>query len=265
MKRERGTVGRVVELIRHVAASAGQIGISDTAKSLDLPQSTVHRMVGQFVRLGLLQRAREARKYELGMEMFRLGTLMSRQVNIVDVGTPALQRIAAESGESCALGLYREADATMFFAAVVDSSAALRYHVELFKPESVLWGASGRAILSHLPQAVPGALVKCATKSPTGLRPLKLALLESELARVRKQGYAISRRGERVKDASGISAPIFGAHGRVVGCLSLTIPSMRYALKHESRLTRLMTDEAAQLSRALGVPSASLDASRHDG
>jgi DNA-binding IclR family transcriptional regulator len=254
MRRERGTVGRVFELLRHLAASAGPIGIADIAESLDLPPSTVHRMVGQFVRLGMLQRAREARKYELGMEMFRLGALMSRQVNIVDIGTPALQRIAAESGESCALGLYREADATMFFAAVVDSSQALRYHVELFKPESVLWGASGRAILSHLPHVVPAALLKRSVKSPTGLRPLKLAVLEAELTRVREQGYAISRRGERVKDASGISAPIFGAHGRVIGCLSLTIPSMRYQVRHEARLAQLMTDEATRLSRALGSP-----------
>ncbi len=118
MKRERGTVGRVIELLRYIAASTGQIGISDISDGLDLPQSTVHRMLGQFVRLGLLQRARGTRKYELGLEVFRLGALMSRQVNIVDIGTPAIQRIAAESGESCALGLYRDADATMFFAAV---------------------------------------------------------------------------------------------------------------------------------------------------
>lgn len=251
IQRDTGTVERVVALLAHVAASRGPIKVSTAAAALDLPSSTAHRLIGQFVGLGLLKRLPGSRHYAPGTEAFRLGALLSQQDNVVERALPSLHRIAQASGESCALGLYRETDATMFFAAQVHSPEPLRYHLDLFKSEPVLWGASGRAILAYLPAPLVRALQEGHPLSPTGVRSLRLKSLEEQLALVRARGYSISSRGERVANASGVAVPVFGAAGRVIGCLALTIPNLRYSKRDEGRLASIMKAEGGKLSEML--------------
>lgn len=252
MSRDSGTVDRVIAMLAHLAASDGPIQVSTAAAGLGLPQSTVHRLIGQFVKRGLLRRASGSRRYEIGIEAFRIGACLAKRTNVVELAMPSLHRIVQGVGESCALGLYRESDATMFFAAQVQSPQPLRYHVDLFRSESVLWGASGRAILAHLPVQMVEVLLEGGPVSPTGMRPPRLKQLREQLARVRDCGYSISSRGERVANASGVAVPIFGVMGRVVGCLALTIPNMRYDKRQEGRIAVLMKKEGTRLSAELG-------------
>jgi DNA-binding IclR family transcriptional regulator len=241
----------VIALLAHVAAAQGPIKVSAVAAALDLPSSTVHRLIGQFVGLGLLKRLPGSRHYTTGTEALRLGALLSQHDNIVDYAMPHLHRIVQACGESCALGLYRESDATMFFAAQVHSAEPLRYHIDLFRSEPVLWGASGRAILAYLPTQLIRVLQEGHSVSPTGVRSLKLRSLEEQLALVRTRGYSVSGRGERVANASGVAVPVFGIGNRVVGCLALTIPNIRYAKRDEGRLAAIMKAEGGKLSEIL--------------
>jgi DNA-binding IclR family transcriptional regulator len=258
MNRATGTVERVIAFLTAVAATTGPIKVSSLATALSLPPSTVHRLIGQFVRLGLLKRTTDSRYYEIGFEAFRLGATLSQRLNIVDIAMPRLHRIAQETRESCVLGLHRESDATMFFAAHVQTPEALRYHVDLFKSESVLWGASGRAILAYLSPEMSKVLLEARPVSPTGLHPLSSKRLQNELALIRSRGYSASNRGERVANASGIAVPIFGAHNRIAGCLALTIPNSRYVKSNESKFAHLMKIEAGKLSAELTKLGSSL-------
>ena len=252
MAQDRGSIERVFAALNHLAEAERPIRVSSMASALKLPQSTTHRLINQFVKLGLLRRASGTHHYETWIEAFRLGASLSRSLNAaVDIAMPSLQRIMHLSRESCALGLYVESDATMFFAAQVQSPQPLRHYVNLFTRESVLWGTSGRAMLAHLPSEMPRKLLEENSVSPTGLRPLTLKVLQEELAQVRERGYALSDRGERVANTSGIAATIFTAPGRVFGCLTLSTPSFRYSKQEEPLIGSLMKNEAGKISAAL--------------
>jgi DNA-binding IclR family transcriptional regulator len=252
MARDRGTLERLVALLNYVARSDGPIQVSKLAVTLDLPQSTIHRLINQMVKLGLLRRTPGTRHYEIGIEAFRLGAALSLRVSaVVELAMPSLHRIVRASKESCALGLYSERDATMFFAAQVQSPQPIRYYVDLFKSESVLWGTAGRAVLAFLAPQMAKVLLEGDPISPSGLPGPKLKTLEDELALVRRRGYALSNRGERVANASGIACPIFNAPNRVIGCLTLATPSFRYSKRNEIHLATLMKQEADKISSEL--------------
>jgi DNA-binding IclR family transcriptional regulator len=251
MGQSQGTVERVIALLTHIALSSGPIRVSDVADALDLPQSTVHRLIGQFIALGLLRRTAGSRHYEAGSEAFRIGAALLQRINIVELAMPCLHTIVQAAGESCALGLYRETDATLFFAAQVQSPQPIRYTAELFKAESVLWGVSGRAVLAHLPARMVRVLLEGDPVSPTGKSPPKLRTLEEQLAQIRERGYATSQRGEKTANASGIAVPVFAAGGRIVGCMALSAPSDRYDKSKEGRLAQVMMAEARMLSAEL--------------
>jgi DNA-binding IclR family transcriptional regulator len=251
MENDRGTVERTLRLLSFIASVEGEISVKAVGEELKLPQSTAHRLVQQLVGLGFLQRASDSRRYEFGPAMYRLGAQISSRLDIVRIATPALERIVASTNEGCALGLLREDDQTVLFAAHVESPLPLRYRISLHEPVSVLWGASGRAILAFLPPEIAEQLGRSAGRSPTGKAPLSLRELKKEMETIRANGYAVNKRGEKIAGASGVSAPIFGMGGRVLGCLSLTIPEVRYPQGKEAALGNLLKVESAFITRAL--------------
>lgn len=255
MENDRGPVERVVRLITYFASSQGDVSVKEVADALDLPQSTTHRLIQQLIALGLVQRAQGARRYAFGPEMYRLGAMITNRLNVVHLAMEPLRRIVAYSNECCALALYRDEDATLVFAERVASTQQLRYQLDLYQPVSVIWGASGHAVMAHLPAQRVAALLEKEPVSPTGLRSLPSDELQAELELIRKRGYAASTRAEKIDGAAGVSAPIFGANGQVIGCFSLFIPRMRYPQDKETQLGELLAREAKNLSDVLAGKS----------
>jgi DNA-binding IclR family transcriptional regulator len=256
MASNHNTAERFVTLLGTLGSFNGPINISKVAKLVNLPQSTVHRLINQLVKLGLLRKAIGTHHYEIEMGTLRLGAALCQNTHVlVELAMPSLHRIVQVSKESCSLGLYRDTDATMTFSAQVQSPQPIRYLVNLFKAESVLWGTSGRAVLAYLPPQMTEVLLENGPISPAGLEPPTLEKLQEELALVRRRGYALSSRGERIANASGIAVPIFTAPGRVIGCLALATPSFRYSKKDEPHLIALMKSEALKISAELGRPA----------
>jgi DNA-binding IclR family transcriptional regulator len=251
MDNDRGTVERTLRLLSFIASVEGEISVKAVGEELKLPQSTAHRLVQQLVALGFLQRAGDSRRYDFGPAMYRLGALISSRVDIVRIAMPALERIVAKTNEGCALGLLREHDHTVLFAAHVESPLPLRYRISLHEPVSILWGASGRAMLAFLPPELAEQLGRSAARSPTGKAPLSMRELKKEMETIRANGFAVNRRGEKIAGASGVSAPVFGLGGRVLGCLSLTIPQVRYPEGKEAALGKLLMAESESITRAL--------------
>ncbi|NGM86513.1 IclR family transcriptional regulator [Parapusillimonas sp. SGNA-6] len=251
MENDRATVARVVRLITFLAAQEEDISVGAVAEELGLPQSTAHRLMQQLVSMNLIQRTGSTRRYEFGPEMYRLGAMISNKVNVVQLARAPLHRIVAFTNESCTLGLYNDSDATLVFASKVESPKQLRYQLDLYQPVSVLWGASGHSVLAHLPPERVRSLLKKEPVSPSGLSALPMRELNKELAQIRRLGYSVSKRGEKIEGAAGISAAIFGTGGNVIGCFSLFIPRMRYPEDREEELAALVVKEAAALSDVL--------------
>jgi hypothetical protein len=81
---------------------------------------------------------------------------------------------------------------------------------------------------------------------------------DRELARFRRQGYALSR-GQRVPGLTAIAVPIFDINGHVPHCLSLTGPSVRVDTR-DLDLAEIMMVAGRDLSNRLGAsPEHALD------
>lgn len=248
-----GTVQRVVEILRHLAEH-GETTIKDVSAALGLVPSTCHRMLDLLAREGLVERNAARRSYRVGPEFFRLAALVQTHLDVRSLARPFLQQVVDACNETCVLSLYQSAEGHMVFAEKCDSSQLLRYQLTLNTPLPVAWGASGRAILAFLPEEERLRLYKSTGPAPaSGLKPPSLGELEAELAEVRRRGYAISH-GQKIAGAVGISAPVFGAGGVVLGSFGVTVPEQRIAEADEAGLADLVRRNADALSKTLGAP-----------
>jgi DNA-binding IclR family transcriptional regulator len=247
-----GTVARAVAVLRALAETDGDATVAGLAARLGLPRPTVHRLLGLLREQGMVDAHESTRTYAVGQEFFRIAALVTKRQQLGALARPEMERIVDACGETCLLGVYLPAHRQMMFAEEAPSVHPLGYRVDMLTPISLVWGASGRAILAFRPEGDIDEILRVEGPSPvTGARLPSAATTHDELAQVRAQGYAYTQ-GQKIPGSRGVAAPILAADGWAVGSLCLTIPEMRFDDGSAPRLGELLMEHASIVSGLLG-------------
>ncbi len=247
-----GTVARVIRLLQALAEMKGDVSIKDLSSRLNLPPSTVHRLLGLLMEDGVVERGQGGHLYRAGLEFVRIGSLVAAKTRIADIARPFMRAVVDGCDEICMLVLYMPSVHRVMTTAFVDSSKPLRYQVELFAPHTMLWGATGRSVLAFLDEPTISAVIAQGEASPATGRALPPAdLLWRELAAIRAAGYALTS-GQKIEGAIGLGTPLFNAAGDVLGSLCITVPRIRFRAEDEAPLAGLLLTQAQALNKTLG-------------
>lgn len=245
-----GTVARVALLLRVLADSQGEASLSDISARMKLPASTTHRLLNLLQEQGFVERGLGSRAYRPGLEFLRVAGLVTSRAQLTDIARGFMQAVVDACDETCMLSVYMPRTRSAMIAKVIYGSHPLRYEATLYQPGSLVWGATGLGILAFLPREAIEDVIAHDGPSPASGKPVRPAQLRRELARIRDQGYAHTH-GQKVPGAVGISAPVFNGNG-VVAALCITLPDSRFQAAMEMRLVRILKDQAARFSHALG-------------
>lgn len=249
---DTGTVARVALLLRLIAEQPSAFTLTDIASASGLPVPTVHRLLDLLAQQGLVAHEKSQRSYRVGTELYRISALIRTNVPLAQVIRPILADAAHEADESCYFALYLPAQLAVMYESRVDSSHPLDFRFEFNRPMSLLWGASGRAILAYLPpERLQAALAQEKNFSRDGRIPDQTQL-QADLQIIRDRGYAYSR-GQRVPGAVGVLAPVFDETGKIYGALGFTVPEQRFLEDRLQTLAQSAMNHAARLSSALGA------------
>jgi DNA-binding IclR family transcriptional regulator len=230
MKRTpREPIAKALEAITQLVESDNQqMGVRELAASMQIPPSGAHRILLKLVEAGFVTQEKGSQRYGLGVEFFRIAQLGSTKLSMREISLPAMRQLASSFNETVLLGIYDPARQEMFFSASVESTHPLRYVIELNKWMPVHLSASGFAIMAFLSEAEITSIIKQTHLTPltensiTDPKEVKV-----ELAKVRKQGYALTH-SQRILGAVGLAAPIFDGTHEVVGDVCITIPEQRF-------------------------------------
>ena len=246
-----GTVSRVLQLLRCFADGPVDRTLSELSDELSLPRSTVHRLLALLREQGFVAADTLSHRYQPGAEFYRISAILAARMPIVQLATPLLRKIVGQCDETALLGTVLAERLQMSYVAQVESTKPMRYVIDLNVPHSLMWGATGRAILAHLGDEAVAKVWERNDPSPAGHpRPTRKVLRE-DLAKIRANGYSYTR-GQRIPTAIGLAVPFFSATGSVLGTLMLTIPQTRFTASAKARFVRLLQDGASKLSESLG-------------
>lgn len=259
---QRDALGKALQLLWWIVDTSDgstdkEWGVRELAQGLHLPPATVHRGLTALMKHGLVQRNPDSGQYQLGMEFYRLAFKAQSHFGIRNASLPVMRNLVTQCNETAFLGRYDSFRMEMMFIAAVNSNHALRYVVPINEWLPVYAGAGGLAIMAFLPREERQAIIE-----RTGLAPLTErtitdpVLLEEELARIRARGYAFSC-GERNIGAVGVAAPIWGADGRVMGDLVVSIPEPRFDEAMVPTLATLVIQHAKRIMEKLGAQAPS--------
>ncbi|MEU6537155.1 IclR family transcriptional regulator [Streptomyces sp. NPDC047000] len=246
-----GTVVRTVRMMTLLAGLDGEIGVNQLADQVNLAPSTVHRLLKLLCDEGIAAWNPVTRGYSSGPELYRLGARVVGAMPLPRIVEPLVRRLADEFDETVLFGLHLPREGEMAFVTRADGHQSLQYRIPLNEPTSLLWGASGKAILAYLDRADIERVHAVAGSSPaTAAAKPSLAELIAELEEVRRAGVAVTE-SQKLSGARGIGAPVFGPHG-VVGCLVLTSPIDRMPHTGIAKAADAIRATAAEVSGLLG-------------
>jgi DNA-binding IclR family transcriptional regulator len=246
----RGAGLRTLRLLQCLAEGEREFSLKELAQRAGLAPSTVHRLLALWVRHDMVERA-GAKAYRLGPEIFRVASLLLQKFDVQRVAQPYLQELWTEWQETASLCLYRPASLSANVAASIRSPHPLQMVFEPLAEISLAWGSMGRAILAHLPRQDADTVLTQNRTGPLSGKPLpSRRKLQEELREIRQRGFALFE--DKSLNMAGVSAPVFGQDGRILGCLAVTLPAARFRLPVRQGLPAAVMQRARDLSEAVG-------------
>ncbi len=247
----RDPVARAFAILLWMVDAAGASwGLREIATGVAMHPSTLHRVLAHLQEGGFIQQEPETGRYSLGLGFLRLAWKAADRNSVREVALPELKGLVDATGETALLALYDPSRREMMLAATVDSPHPIRQVRQLAEWLPITAGATGLAILAFLPETEQRAILAQPIPALTPQTTTDRAALEQVIARVRAQGYALTR-GERTPGAVGVAAPIFGTGGRTIGSIGITLPEQRFRPEDEQQQAKRVIGAARTITEQL--------------
>ena len=250
---------RGLSLLRLFSESPQGLSAKHVARLSRLPVSTVHRFLSNLVTASFLSCDLEGH-YHLGIACFAIGQAAAGQLDIRRLSLPYLRELNQQTRETIHLTVRHGLSAV--YVEKLDSPEPLRIHSRIGASVPLYCSAVGKVMLAYMPQeerdrVLPELQVRRLTPNTVG----NLQELETELYRVRKNGYACDME-EHEMHIRCVAAPIWDHMGSVQSSLSITAPVVRMPVNRLRQLAPLIQAAGLQISRELGYPSPKSPAAR---
>lgn len=149
---------KILQVIRAVAQSDGQIRMADIARALSINKSTVLGILKALEDEGYVTRDPSSKKYSGGRELTSLCTLLLKQVNIATVARPFLELLADVADETAFLGVRLNRHIKIVDVAKPPKDLVVSSSIGMCLP--LTSGAPGKAVLASMPDEKVFAIIR---------------------------------------------------------------------------------------------------------
>lgn len=244
------SIQRAARLLRELAASNRQgTRLIDIAQSSGLQRPTVHRMLKCLAAENLVTQDPKSRRYYLGPLVFELGITAGPRFNIRDLCSDALDRIAAETGDTVFLNI-RSGDDALCVDRREGSFPIKTFTVDVGVRRPLGVGAGGLAMLNALPEdEMEEVLARIANRLPA-YGKLTAADVVSMIKRARKINYALNEVCT-IPGVTALGAAIFDPSGRPLAAISVSTINSRMTTPRQRDIAELLRREVRAIEKQL--------------
>lgn len=219
------TIDRAVTILKSFTTKEPELSLADLHHKIGLSKSSLQRVLNSLVFQGFLEKDDNKKTYQLGMEIYFLGQLVEKNSQLLSKSKKHMIDLRDQLGEAIGLNIiYQEKRKCIGYVPGKHDLATLSY---VGQTSPLYAGSSAKLLLAYLPPEEQKELleeiefIKIAENTILNKEDLLI-----ELRTIYKNGYAISR-GERVKGAFSLCAPIRNRFGEVIAGVTLMIPTAR--------------------------------------
>ncbi|WP_062318615.1 IclR family transcriptional regulator [Demequina maris] len=193
---------------------------AEIGRRAGLPSSTAHRVVGELVDAGLLDRDGEGR-IRVGVRLWELATRSSLPLRVRQAALPAMERVQARVGEHTQLAIL-EQDEALFLERLSSPDAGANI-TRVAGRLPLHASSSGLVLLAFADPALQERVLARPLRRLTASTPTDPAAVRRKLAEVRRLGHAVAP-GFIEEVSTGVAVPVRDANGRAAAALSVVLP-----------------------------------------
>lgn len=212
-------VGRALAILKAFGAERTAMTLTEIADATDLYKSTVLRLAASLEADGFLVRGPD-RLFRPGPELWRLGALYQRGLDLGEVIRPALRRLVEATGETASFYVADGDERICLYR--VNSPRSVRHHLEEGQRLPIDRGAAGRVLIAYRESSDPAG------------------------KKIRDRGFYVSI-GERDPEVAAAAVPLVDVHGKVRGALSLSAIRTRFDADARKTAVDALKSEAKAL------------------
>ena len=215
----RTVTSKVLAILAAFESSSGSLALTQIAESAALPLPTAHRLVGELVAWGALEREASGR-YAVGMRLWEVAQQGGRQLR--DTARPYLQDLFSLTQETAHLAV-REGREALYVDRIYGSKRVPRAsRVGGRLPLHAT--AVGKVLLAYEAEWIRQAYLAQPLSALTPRTHSNPRQLADELAQIAKQGYATAHEEVRTGSCS-IAVPVYLPDGEAVAAIGLVMLS----------------------------------------
>ncbi len=240
-------------VLRLIARLERETTVTEVAARLDLPKSSISRLLKHMGDAGLLERDPATLSYRPSLLLLEVGRLAYHDAPLCDRMEAALRDLTQLTGHTGYISVLEGSDVIVL--RVSPGTHALRL-VTFPGYRSPAWATStGRALLARLDDAAVAERLAGVRYELSSNAPRSLAEVLQRLARIRRERVAVAVE-ETMEGTGSVSAALLDPATRsaLALCLSFPLRGRGEADAEVRRMAELITKKAESVGRACGDP-----------
>lgn len=221
-------IERASKVLRSLEGQASGLSLGEIAKATGLPRSTVQRIVGALEAEQFVISATPKARVVLGPALLRLAS--SVKIDIVQLASPALQKLSADTGETVDLSVLQGTNAVFVFQ--IPGRHRLRAVSAVGDSFPLHCSACGKALLAVVGAKLMTTMAEKPMPAYTANTITEVNALRKEIADFGQSPLCYDNQ-EHTEGISAVGTAIIDPLGRAYA-ISVPVPTLRFDTLRES-------------------------------
>jgi DNA-binding IclR family transcriptional regulator len=247
------SIQRAVAILRSFTETEPELGVTELAERLDLPKSTVSRMLTSLQAERLVEQNPDTGRYRLGLGLISLAGVALGRLNARAAAQPYLNELVSQTQETVNVTVLDGRECVNIERAF--SPQPIRYMGWIGRRMPLFCTASGKVLLAGMTPEEQTAVLPHPLPAFTGHTITDRERLERQLDHIRRAGYAIVHE-EYEEGFSSVAAPIHNHKGEVLATLAISGPAYRMDEEKIASFVTPLLGVTRQISTDLGFRGA---------
>ena len=241
---------RGLSILECLGLAEGGLTLTDIGQRVQLPPSTVHRLLATLEKMGYVYQAGELGRWYVGLQAFTVGSSFLSSRDFIAQSHPFMRRLMDQSGETVNLAILDGTEAV--FVDQVQCREMMRTIVKLGSRAPLHASGVGKAMFAALPDDQIDAILKVlGLPRITGNTITTPETMWASIRVIRQRGWSFDDE-EHAPGTRCVAAPIYDEHAETLGAISLAGPSSRLPDERIRQLGPLVAHTAEELTHRLG-------------
>lgn len=239
------TVDRALDIVFSLANEKSSMTVSKIAKKVNIPESTVYRLIRTLEQYGLVER-RSVGQIWLGARILDLARSFQQQMDqeLMTIARPIMEKLTNDVNETSILCM--RSVSQIICIQSIETKQILRISVDVGNVLPLYRGAAGKGILAFEHEHKISKWLE--TINDATLKKQ----LKTEIEAIQQNGYCLTF--EEVEDnIYALSAPVFNRNDEVIASLAIAGPTKRWTKEKSQADIKAVKLAAEEISRQLTI------------